>query len=92
MLRTLDFSKPFALAVDASLLEMEAVLMQPDDIMLTTQYAIFPESLPPYQRNYSVIEQELLAMILAFQHFEINVPAYTASMLPSFLTTSLPVR
>ena len=28
------------------------------------------------QHNYSVVEQELLAMILALQHFEVYVPSY----------------
>ena len=37
---------------------------------------ISPKKFTPAQRNYSVIEQELLAIILALQHFEIYVPAY----------------
>ena len=76
MLRAPDFERPFALAVDASQVGVGAVLMQPDTNQVNHPVCYFSKKFTPAQKNYSVIEQELLAIILALQHFEIYVPAY----------------
>lgn len=43
---------------------------------LTTPCVIFSKKSAPAQQKYTLIKQELLAIILAFQHFEIYVLAY----------------
>ena len=75
VLRAPDFAKPFALAVDASQVGVGAVLMQPDEENVNHPVCYFSKKFTPAQRNYSVVEQELLAIILALQHFEIYTPA-----------------
>ena len=74
--RAPDFSKPFTLAVDASRVGVGAVLMQPDDHQVSHRVCNYSKKFTPAQQNYSVIEQEFLAIILALQHFEIYGPAY----------------
>ena len=76
VLRAPDFNKPFALAVDASKVGVGAVLLQPDDNDVHHPVCYFSKKFNVAQRNYSVIEQELLAIILALQHFEVYVPAH----------------
>ena len=69
-------TRPFALAVDASQAGVGAVLMQPDEHQVNHPVCYFSKKLTPAQRNYADIEQELLAILSALQHFEIYVPAY----------------
>ena len=76
VLRAPDFSRPFALAVDASQEGVGAVLMQPDQDQVNHPVCYFSKKFTQAQRNYSVIEQELLAIILALQHFEVYVPSH----------------
>ena len=76
VLQAPDFSKPFTMAVDASQVGVGAVLLQPDKDQVQRPISYFSKKFTPAQRNYSVIEQELLAIILALQHFEVYVPAY----------------
>ena len=76
VLQAPDFSRPFALTVDASQAGVGAVLMQPDRDNVHHPVSYFSKKFTPAQRNYSVIKQELLAIILALQHFEVYTPAY----------------
>ena len=76
VLQAPDFRKSFALAVDASQVGVGAVLLQPDDQGVNHPVCYFSKKFTPAQKNYSVIEQELLAILLALQHFEIYIPAY----------------
>ena len=76
VLQAPDFSKPFTMAVDASQVGVGAVLLQPDEDQVQRPVSYFSKKFTAAQRNYSVIEQELLAIILALQHFEVYVPAY----------------
>ena len=71
-----DFIKPYALTVDASQVGVGEVLMQPDEENVNHPICHFSKKFTPAQRNYCVIEQELLAITLALQHFEIYNPAY----------------
>ena len=71
-----DFSIPFVLAVDASRVGVGAVLMHPDDHQVGHPVCYYSKKFIPAQQNYSVIEQELLAIILALHHFEIFMPVY----------------
>ena len=62
--------------MDARQVGVRAVLMQPDADGVNHPVCYFSNKFTPAQRNYSVIEQELLAILLALQHFKIYVPAY----------------
>lgn len=70
-----DFFKPFSLAVDASDLAMGAVLMQDDQNGDSHPVAYYSKKFNIHQKNYATIEKELLAIVLALQHFEVYVSA-----------------
>ena len=76
ILRAPDFDKPFILAVDASRVGVGAVLMQADDKGVQYPVSYFSKKLTSAQRNYSTIEQELLAIVLALQHFQVYLPPW----------------
>ena len=61
----------FKLAVDASDIGAGAVLIQEDDSNIEHPVCYFSKKFDRHQRNYSTIEKECLAIILAFQHFEV---------------------
>ena len=69
-----DFKSPFKLTVDASDVAAGAVLLQEDD-----EVCYFSKKFNKSQKNYSTIEKECLALVLALQHFEVYV---TSSSLP----------
>lgn len=66
-----NFKNAFKLAVDASENGAGAVLLQDDDQGIEHPVCFFSKKFNSHQRNYSVIEKEALAMILAVQHFEV---------------------
>lgn len=66
-----NLSLPFKLEVDASAVGAGAVLMQGSDDGLTHPVCYF--SAKRHQMNYSTIEKETLAMLLALQHFEVYI-------------------
>lgn len=68
-----DFSRPFSIAVDASDLGAGAVLLQQDRDGLEHPVCFFSRKFNCHQRAYSTIEKEALALVLAFQHFEVYV-------------------
>lgn len=68
-----DQSKPFILATDASYKGVGAVLSQHDAQERERPVAYFSKKLEKYQLNYTVTELELLAIVLAVQHFSIWV-------------------
>ena len=70
-----DFEKCFKLTVDASDVGVGAVLIQEDDDGLDHPIAYFSKKLNKHQCNYSTIEKETLALVLAIQHFEIYISA-----------------
>lgn len=65
-----NFKNAFKLAVDASENGAGAVLLQDDDQGIEHPVCFFSKKFHSHQRNYSVIEKEASAMILAIQHFE----------------------
>ena len=71
MLQAPVFQKPFHLMVDASDLGAGAVLMQCDDKGIKHPVCYFSCKFDQHQKNYSAIEKEALALLLALQHFDV---------------------
>ena len=61
------------LKVDASNLGVGAVLLQQDATGIERPVSYFSRKFNSYQLNYSTIEKEALALILALQHFELYI-------------------
>ena len=66
-----NFDKAFKLAVDASDIGAGAVLIQEDDNGVDHPVCYFSKKFNKHQKNYSTIEKECLALVLAIQHFEV---------------------
>ena len=64
-----DFKSPFKLAVDASDVAPSAVLLQEDDQGVGHPVCYFSKKFNKSQKNYSIIEKECLALVLALHHF-----------------------
>ena len=64
-----DFNKSFKLAVDTSDIGIGAVLLQENDNCVDHLVCYFSKTLNKHRHNYSTIEKECLALILA--HFEV---------------------
>ena len=67
------FDRQFVLQVDASQVGAGAVLLQGGDEGVVRPVCFFSRKCNRHQANYSVIEKEALALILALQHFEVYV-------------------
>ena len=65
-----DFNKPFKLTVDSSDLGVGAVLMQ-EHSGIDLPICYFSKKFLKHQKNYSTIEKETLAFILALNHFDV---------------------
>lgn len=78
-----NYTQPFSLQVDASAHGAGAVLMQADNAGIEHPVSYFSKKFTRCQRNYSTIEKEALALLLAVQHFEVylssgdHIVAYT---------------
>ncbi len=68
-----DFNKPFKLAVDASDLGAGAVLFQEDDQGYDHPVSYTSKKFDRHQINYSTVEKEALALMMALKHFQIYV-------------------
>lgn len=68
-----DFAKLFKLEVDASGVGAGAVLLQEDAEGIDHPICYFSRKFTKPQLNYSTIEKETLALLLALQHFEVYV-------------------
>ncbi len=66
-----SFSHPFKLEVDASACGAGTVLLQEDESGVEHPVCYFSEKFNKHQVNYSTIEKEALALLLALQHFEV---------------------
>ena len=64
-----DYNKPFVIQCDASKLGIGAVLCQVDDNGDERPLFFFSKKMNKAQRNYSVTEQECLAVVLAVKKF-----------------------
>lgn len=72
------FSSPLKLEIDASTDGAGAVLLQEDDSGIDHPVSYFSRKFTVHQRNYSTIEKEALALVLALQHFEVYVGSSVA--------------
>ena len=66
-----DFQKQFKLSVDASDKGCGGVLMQEGENEIDHPICYFSKKFDKHQKNYSTIEKECLAMLLALQHFDV---------------------
>ena len=66
-----DYQKQFKLAVDASDVGTGAILCQESDSGIDKVVCFFSKKLNKYQKNYSTIEKECLALLLSLQHFDV---------------------
>ncbi len=67
--------RPFNLQVDASDAGAGAVLLQVDEKGVERPVSYFSKKFKGYQRNYSVIEKEALALVMALKHFDVYIGA-----------------
>lgn len=79
-----NFNLPFKLEVHARAVGAGAVLFQDGDHGLTHSVCFFSKKFKQHQLNYSTIEKEMLALLLALQHFEVYVDS---SSLPVIVYT-----
>ena len=70
-----NFQKQFFLMVDASGVGAGVVLMQSDSEGIEHPVCYFSRKFNPSQRNYSTIEKEALALVLALQNFDLYLNA-----------------
>ena len=73
-----DFDKCFKLAVDASDIGIGAVLLQENNNGIDHPVCYFSKTFNKHQKNYSTIEKECLALILAIQQFEVYLTSSTS--------------
>jgi len=68
-----NYSCAFQLEVDASATGGGAVLLQEDEAGIEHPVGYFSKKFLKHQLNYSTIEKEALAFVLALQHFEVYI-------------------
>jgi hypothetical protein len=73
-----NFDKAFKLAVDASDVGAGSVLLQEDSKGVDHPVCYFSKKFNQQQKNYSTIEKECLALVLAIQHFEVYLSSSTS--------------
>ena len=71
MLLAPDFDKCFKFAVDASDVGIGVVLLQEDHNGIDHPVCYFSKKFNKHQKNYSTVEKECLALIVAIQQFEV---------------------
>ena len=76
-----DFEICFKLAVDANDVGIGAVLLQEDNNGIDHPVCYFSKKLNKHQKNYSTIEKECLALILAIKQFEVYLTSFTSPII-----------
>ncbi len=71
ILKAPDFHRPFKLHGDVCSFGAGAVLLQEDNMSVDHPVRYFSKKFTKCQNNYSTIEKEALALMLALQHFEV---------------------
>ena len=66
-----NFSKPFKLVVDVSEVASGSALLQEDKVGVDHPVCYYSKNFNKSELNYSTIEKECLALVLAIQHFEV---------------------
>ena len=81
LLTCFHFGKPFKLAFDANDVGCGAVLLQEDnsEIDYLVSYYLYKFNIP--QKNYSTSEKEVLALMIALQHFPVYLGTPAAEVL-----------
>ena len=82
-----NFDKCFKLAVDASDVGIGAVLLQADNNGIDHSVCYFSKKFNKHQKNYSTIEKEFFALILAIQQFEVYLTLQLHQLLYSVIIT-----
>jgi len=72
VLQAPNFYKQFSLMVDASHLGVGAALMQVDEMGIEHPVSYFSSKFNQHQVNYSTVEKDALALLLALQHFDVQ--------------------
>ncbi len=68
-----DCAKSFTLEIDASLVGVGAVLIQEDARGIEHPVCFFSRKFNKHQLNYSTIEKETLALLMALQYFDVYI-------------------
>lgn len=84
ILKAPQYDAPFQLQTDASATGAGAVLLQEDEFGVEHPVSYFSKKFSRCQQNYSVIEKEALALLMALQHFEVYLGG---SMVPIIVYT-----
>lgn len=79
-----NYSCAFQMDVDASATGGGAVLLQDDENGIEHPVGYFSKKFLKHQLNYSTIEKEALAFLMALQHFEVYIGS---SSLPAIVFT-----
>ena len=79
-----NFAKEFKLAVDASDNGAGSSSLQEDSSSVDHPLSYFFKTFNKHQKNYSTTEKECLFLILALQHFEVNL---TSSSSPTVVSS-----
>ena len=87
-----DYEKPFTLIVDASELGAGGVVTQSDSQNIEHPVGYFSKKFLKHQKNYSTVEKETLALLLALTHFDVylgstpfTIKVYTDHNLLTFI-------
>ena len=72
-----DQMQPYQLITDASDFAIGAILEQPDALNQWHPIAYYSKSLQPAEQNYEIHDKELLAIILALEHFRHYLEGHT---------------
>lgn len=81
ILAATDFCRAFKLEVDTSAMAAGAVLLQDGPDAVPHLVCFFSAEFKNHQLNYSTFEKGTLTMLLAFQHFEVNIGSSFSPML-----------
>jgi hypothetical protein len=79
-----DVERTFKLEIDASSVGAGAVLVQEDAYGIDHPVCYFSRKFNKHQLNYSTIEKETLALLLALQYFDVYV---SSTILPVIVFT-----
>jgi hypothetical protein len=66
-----DYGKPFKLIIDASDIGAGGVVVQEDSHFVDHPVSYFSKKFLKHQKNYSTVEKETLALLLALNHFDV---------------------